>query len=71
MRRIDIREALSVALLVVSSLVFLLFSTLLAISDGVIIRSESGPFEAVAVVVAVGFVALAVDRLVAHFRGRD
>lgn len=35
-----------------------------------LIVGDSGPYEIVIAVVAVGFVALAIDRLVAEFRGR-
>lgn len=34
-----------------------------------LIVGDSGPFEIVIAVVAVGFVALAIDRLVSEFRG--
>jgi len=37
-------------------------------SDGIIIRSSSKPFEVVTVLVAVGLVALGVDRLVRGWR---
>jgi len=66
----EIREELGDASLMVLALCFLFLSVLLVTSDGVIITSFSKPFAVLAVVVAVGLVALGADRLVRSWRGK-
>jgi hypothetical protein len=64
----EIREGLVDAFFLVFSLGFLFLSVLLLTSDGIIIRGSSKPFEVATAVVAVGLVALGVERLVRHWR---
>jgi len=66
----EIREELGDAFLLVLAVCFLFLSVLLVTSDGIIITSFSKPFAVVAVVMGVGLVALGMDRLVGHARGR-
>jgi len=66
----EIREELGDASLLVLAICFLFLSVLLVTSDGIIITSFSKPFAVVTVVVAVGLVALGVDRLVRSWRGK-
>ncbi len=67
---LEFKVTLSIAFLFASALVFLFLSILLATKDGVLIISDSGPYEIAIAVVTAGFVALAIDRLVAEFRGK-
>lgn len=66
----EIRETLSLVFLFISALVFLFLSVLLATRDGVLIVGDSGPFEIIIAVLAVGFIALGIDGLVGHLRGK-
>lgn len=64
----EIKEGLVGIFFLVFSLGFLFVSVLLLTSDGIIIRSSSGLFEVLVVVMAVGLVALGVERLVSRSR---
>jgi hypothetical protein len=66
----EIKEVILIGFFLVFSLYFLFLSALLLTSDGVIIRSPSGPFGVFAMIAVVGLVALGVDRLVSHYRAR-
>jgi hypothetical protein len=66
----EIKEGLGDACLLVLALCFLFLSVLLLNSDGIIITSFSKPFAVVTLVVAVGLVALGVDRLARGWRGK-
>lgn len=64
----EIKEGLVSAFFLVLSLCLLFLSVLLLTSDGIIIRSSSNLFEVFAVVMAVGLVALGIERLISHSR---
>jgi hypothetical protein len=63
-------DELGDACLLILALCFLFLSVLLVTSDGIIITSFSKPLAVVTVVVAVGLVALGIERLVRSWRGK-